>query len=472
MSRLVVVSNRIADPKQTVATGGLAVGVLGALEAGGGLWFGWSGELVEGDSRDTVVRTRRGVTYATIDLDRQQFDEYYNGFCNNTLWPLVHYSMGFLEYERSQFEAYLAVNELFARRLLPLLRPDDVIWVHDFHLIPLAARLRESGVTRPIGLFLHTPFPSFEVFRALPVYKELLQEFCAYDVVGFQTARDLDAFTESVAQPEIGARLASDGTVHWSGRSFRVDVFPIGVDVGACAGQAATHEHSRQLERIRASLHGRKLLIGVDRLDYSKGLPKRFRAYQRLLDTHPETHREVVFMQIAPPTRIGVRAYAEIRHELERAAGHINGEFAETDWMPLRYLNRAIDRGTLMAMFRLAKLGLVTPLRDGMNLVAKEYVAAQDPADPGVLVLSTMVGAAQELEEAVLVNPHDIDAVAQAISRGLAMPLKERRRRHAAMMRKLAQNDIATWRKRFVAALTAVGPSARGSLRTRRGSRH
>ncbi len=453
MSRIVVVSNRIADPNQTVATGGLAVGVLGALQKSGGVWFGWSGDIKEGQPDDARVRTRRGVTYATIDMDRRRFDQYYNGFCNNTLWPLFHYSVGFLEYDRAQFETYRGVSALFAHRLQPLLERDDLIWVHDFHLIPLAARLRDAGVTRPLGFFLHTPFPTFEVLRALPVYKELLHEFCAYDVVGFQTKRDLDAFRECMTQSEIGATLMQDGSLRCQDRTVRTEVFPIGVDVAACAAMAEANESSRQLQRVANSLHARQLMIGVDRLDYSKGLPKRFRAYQRLLDQYPETRRNVVFMQIAPPTRIGIRAYQEIRHELEQSAGHINGEFAETDWVPLRYLNRTIDRGTLMAMFRLARIGLVTPMRDGMNLVAKEFVAAQNPEDPGVLVLSTMAGAAQELQDAVLVNPYDIDAVVEGILRGLTMPLEERRARHEAMMGVLSRNSIDAWRERFVAAL-------------------
>ena len=470
MSRLVVVSNRIADPRRSVATGGLAIGVLGALENGGGLWFGWSGDISDEESSSAHVRTRRGVSFATIDLDERRFDRYYNGFCNNTLWPLFHYTVGLLEYERATFAAYLEVNALFARKLLLLLGNDDLIWVHDFHLIPLGARLREAGIACPLGFFLHTPFPSFEVLRSLPVYKELLKDLCAYDVVGFQTARDLKAFKDSMTQPEIGAELMPDGSLRCGTRILRADVFPIGVDVGACAALAEANEHSRQLERVAASLHGRKLLIGVDRLDYSKGLPKRFAAYQRVLETYPTTRSNIVFMQVAPPTRIGVRAYEEIRHELERAAGHINGRFAETDWVPLRYLNRSIDRGTLMAMFRLACIGLVTPVRDGMNLVAKEFVAAQDPADPGVLVLSTLAGAAQELQGAILVNPYDIDAVAEGIRAGLMMSLEERRERHAAMIEILTRNSIEAWRKRFVAALTATDVGSDSGGRTRSSS--
>lgn len=468
MSRVVVVSNRVADHKQSAAAGGLAVGVGAALENGGGVWFGWNGQLTDGEPLAPQIRVRRGVTYATVALNKEQFELYYNGFCNNTLWPLFHYRAGFFDYDRAQFGAYLAINESFARGLVPLLQPEDLIWVHDFHLIPLGARLRQAGVTQPLGFFLHTPFPSAEVLRALPVYEDVLRDLCVYDVVGFQTRRDLRAFQDAVTQPEIGGRMLADDTVQYRDRIVRADVFPIGIDVEGCARLAATHEHSRQLERIALSLQGRKLLIGVDRLDYSKGIPKRFQAFQKLLDAYPETHRNVVFMQIAAPTRIGVPVYTEIRHELERSAGHINGRFAEADWMPLRYLNRAVERGTLMALFRLARIGLVTPIRDGMNLVAKEYVAAQDPADPGVLVLSTMAGAAAELEDSVLVNPHDIEAMAEGIYRGLRMPLEERRTRHAAMMRALSRNDIDVWRRRFVEALAASKGS--GAAAERRGA--
>jgi trehalose 6-phosphate synthase len=341
-----------------------------------------------------------------------------------------------------------------------LLTPADVVWVHDFHLIPLGAFLRQTGQKQPLGFFLHTPLPSFEVLRALPVYKELLTQWCAYDLVGFQTDRDLRAFLDAISQPEIGGQVLADGSIRCGDRIVRAGAFPIGIDVATSAELAAANSHSRKLESIRASLHARQLIVGADRLDYSKGLPKRFQAYERLLERYEEQRVNVVFMQIAPRTRSGVRAYREIRHELERAAGNINGRYAEIDWVPLRYLNRVIDRGTLMATFRLARIGLVTPLRDGMNLVAKEYVAAQDPADPGVLVLSTMAGAAEELVDAVLVNPHDIDAVADGIHRGLQMPLAERRARHAAMLRLLRANDVYAWRDRFLDALAATARAA------------
>jgi trehalose 6-phosphate synthase len=455
VSRIVAVSNRVADPRQASA-GGLAVGILGALRNQGGIWFGWNGELTNGDPGDAEIRTRQGITYATIALNEEQFERYYNGFCNNALWPLFHFRLGLSEFDRGQFESYVAVSEVFADRLRPLLRDDDLIWVHDFHVIPLAARLRAAGVRQPLGLFLHTPFPPLDVLRALPVYMQLLRAMCCYDVVGFQTERDLRAFRDAASQAGIGVEALPDGSLRQGDRRISTAAFPIGIDVAACAARAAGHQDARQVQAVRAGLQHRKLMIGVDRLDYSKGLPERFEAYETFLEQHEEFRNQVVFMQIAAPTRIGVRAYAEIRHDLERMAGHINGLFADVDWVPLRYLNRAVDRGTLMSIFRFARVGLVTPLRDGMNLVAKEYVASQNPEDPGVLVLSTLAGAAEELRDAVLVNPHDSEGVAAGIEAGLTMPLEERRARHVAMLEVLRRNDIDTWRERFIGALQAT----------------
>ena len=456
MRRVVAVSNRVAEPGQGKSQGGLAVGVLSALEQEGGMWFGWNGKLGSGIYSEPQLIQRDRITYATFPLNRAKFDQYYNGFCNNILWPVFHYTLGLLKYDREQFHAYLQINALFARRLQPLLQPDDLIWVHDYHLIPLASELRRQGATQPIGFFLHTPFPPYEVLRALPVHRTLLEALCAYDVIGFQTKRDLRAFRESVSERGVGAVLLPGGRVRMGKHVLRAGVFPIGIDVQNCAAMAVAAHRQRRLARTRESLGHRTLLLGADRLDYSKGLPERFDAYERLLEKYEENRGNVVFMQVAPPTRIGVRAYREIREHLERAAGHINGRFGETDWVPLRYLNKNFERSTIMGLMRLARIGLVTPIRDGMNLVAKEYVAAQDPQQPGVLVLSIMAGAAQELDAAVLVNPYDADGVAAGIQTGLRMPLEERRERHQAMMKTLSRNDITAWRTRFIESLKAT----------------
>jgi trehalose 6-phosphate synthase len=455
--RIVAVSNRVASPSQAdQAVGGLAVGVLGALEEHGGIWFGWNGDLrleSRGDRR-LEIEEHGKIRFVGIDLDEADFEGYYNGFSNKVLWPLLHYLLGFISYRRSDFEAYLRVNATFARHLVPLLEPDDVVWVHDYHLIPLGAELRRLGVDQPIGFFLHVPFPGYDVLQALPDRDFILKALCAYDVVGFQTARDLASFRDAVTQPGIGGSL-EDGAISIGGRRLTAGVYPIGVDVDLLLRFATEAQGESEVTRTLQSLGDRQFIIGVDRLDYSKGLEERFHAYARLLEKHPEMHGAVSYTQIAPPTRVGVRAYEEIRASLEQTTGAINGRFATLDWVPLKYINTGLDRRALMGLLRLADVGLVTPIRDGMNLVAKEFVAAQDPRNPGVLVLSELAGASVELCDAVLVNPYDVDNVADGIHRALSMPLGERRERHRAMIDVLRKNDIVAWRDRFVDALLA-----------------
>ena len=317
-------------------------------------------------------------------------------------------------------------------------------------VLALAVWLRDRGVTAPIGFFLHTPFPTPEVLRTLPTYADLLRDLAAYDVVGLHTTRDRDALLSAWHR---GWRETPDGRVEVEGRRIAVEAFPISIETEEIAAEAPAAWNTRAAHRLRDSLVGRDLIIGVDRLDYSKGLPRRFEAFRALLDHWPDRRGRVSFMQIAPPTREDVADYQEIRHQLESLAGAINGEFADIDWVPLRYLNKSVPRKTLLGFYRSARVGLVTPMRDGMNLVAKEYAAAQDPQDPGVLVLSEFAGAAEELETALIVNPFDVEGVAEALERALTMPVEERRDRHAAMMRVLRRNDIGHWRRRFVAAL-------------------
>src|SRR6185437_5208438 len=349
---------------------------------------------------------------------RQDFDEYYNGFANRVLWPLFHYRPGLIDYQRSDHAGYMRVNRQFAGHLAALLRPTDLIWVHDYHLLPLGDELRRLGVEQPIGFFLHTPFPAAEVFRILPNHSKLIRAMCAYDLIGFQTENDCQGFCDYLVR-WAGAKVAG-GEVQAFGRTMRVGSFPIGIDVDAIAEQAAQSDGSRQIRRLNDSLRERSLIIGVDRLDYSKGLQPRFKAFERLLEMFPETRGRVTLMQIAPPSRSSVPEYLQIRRALETAAGHINGRFAEFDWMPLRYLNKSFNQRTLSGFLRAARIGLVTPIRDGMNLVAKEYVAAQNPSDPGVLVLSCFAGAVRELGDALIVNPFDIDGIAEAMHDALA----------------------------------------------------
>ncbi|WP_116807794.1 alpha,alpha-trehalose-phosphate synthase (UDP-forming) [Steroidobacter cummioxidans] len=453
MTRLVCVSNRISLPRKSAAPGGLAVGILSALKRTGGLWFGWGGETSEGEPGDPDLHIRDGVTYATIELRKAEFELYYNGYSNDVLWPLFHYFSKGMRYSNEQREAYENVNRIFAQKLLPLLQPRDLIWVHDYHLIPLGRRLRELGVQRPMGFFLHIPFPNIEMLRVLPCYAELLRDLTSYDVVGFQTQNDLRSFHSGIEHLFGAEAVRPDGRIRIGDRVIRAEVFPIGIDVAAVENEALEASTTDVVRRMTDSLMGRSLMMGVDRLDYSKGLVERFSAYQQFLETHPENLGRITYIQIAPLSRTDVRAYAEIRQALEQAAGRTNGRFADTDWTPIRYLNRNFPHATLMGFLRAAKVGLVTPLRDGMNLVAKEFVAAQDPADPGVLILSNLAGAARELASSLLVNPYDVRGVSHAMQAALSMPLSERRERHADMMKVLRRNDIAAWTRRFMEAL-------------------
>jgi|SoiMethySBSTD1v2_1073268.scaffolds.fasta_scaffold153619_2 trehalose 6-phosphate synthase len=453
MSRLVCVSNRIMLPRKAAAPGGLAVGILAALKRSGGLWFGWGGETTDTEPGEPDIHIREGVTYATIELRKRDFDLYYSGYANEVLWPLFHYFLKGMRYAHEQRDAYEDVNRQFAQKLTPLLEPRDVIWVHDYHLIPLGRRLREAGARQPIGFFLHIPFPNIEMLRVLPSYAELLRDLTAYDVVGFQTQNDLRAFHSGIEQVLGKEAIRSDGRIRVGERLLRAEVFPIGIDVDGVLEEGATAISSDVVRRMSDSLMGRSLMMGVDRLDYSKGLVERFSAYQYFLEAFPENLGRITYIQIAPLSRTDVKGYAEIRQSLEQAAGRTNGRFADTDWTPIRYLNRNFPHAVLMGFLRAAKVGLVTPLRDGMNLVAKEFVAAQDPDDPGVLILSNLAGAARELNAALLVNPYDYRAVGHAIQAALAMPLPERRERHAAMMQVLRRNDIVAWTRRFFDAL-------------------
>jgi trehalose 6-phosphate synthase len=452
--RLVVVSNRLPAERGKSSTGGLAVAVQAALEQSGGIWFGWSGHVGDTAAPPHITDTGR-LSYATVDLTRQDYEEYYNGYANRVLWPLFHFRSGLVEFRRPDLAGYLRVNRQFAASLTPMLLPRDLVWVHDYHLIPLGRELRRLSVTQPIGFFLHTPFPPVELLHVLPNHRDLMEAMCEYDLVGFQTAGDLHGFRDYLLR-ELGAEDLGNGRLRAMGRVIHAAVYPIGIDAELVAEHAQSAGSSRLTRRLLESLRDRDLIIGVDRLDYSKGLLARFEAFEKLIEAYPETRGHVTLMQIAPPTRSEVPEYLEIRRTLEAAAGHINGRFAEFDWTPLRYLNKTFNQRTLAGFFRASRIGLVTPLRDGMNLVAKEWVASQDPEDPGVLVLSCFAGAAAELPEALIVNPVDRLEVTEAMQRGLTMPLAERRERWEAMMKMLRRNDLTVWRENFVRDLGAI----------------
>ncbi len=461
MSRLVVVSNRVAMPHEARA-GGLAVALRAALGEHGGMWFGWSGKRVREPSGTLHELQDGDIRYATIDLSYGDFDAYYNGFANRTLWPLLHFRMDLVDYTRETYDGYRRVNALFADRLAALLAEDDIVWVHDYHLIPLAQRLRERGVGNRIGFFLHVPMPSSDLLAALPAHHELFAALSAYDLVGFQTQRDLERFQDYV-RLFGGGRVIESGLMETAeGGRFRAGAFPIGIDTAAIAAQAPAAMKRSAVRRLRDSLPGRSLVIGVDRLDYSKGLPDRMRAFERHLERHPDQGGLLTFLQIAPPSRSDVPEYQALRRELEGLSGRINSRHSVPDWTPVRYVNRNFPHDVLTGFYRLADMALVTPLRDGMNLVAKEFVAAQDPDNPGVLVLSRFAGAAAELVEALQVNPYDLDGVADAIATAAAMPMAERRERWRALMDRIEGYDIHAWRRDFLEVLDAPTPAQAG----------
>ncbi|MGH8140643.1 MAG: alpha,alpha-trehalose-phosphate synthase (UDP-forming) [Steroidobacteraceae bacterium] len=428
------------------------MGVLAALQHTGGLWFGWSGETSEAPSQTPDILTRGNIRFATIDLKPAEFDAYYNGYCNGTLWPLFHYFPDRFTHEQLQSEAYQAVNEQFARQLLKLLQPGDAVWVHDYQLIPLGRCLRQLRFEGPIGFFLHIPFPHVQILRLLPDYAALIRDLGQYDLVGFQTEDDLRSFLTCL-DPEPAA-LPADQCIDFAGRRVRLGAYPIGIEVDEVIDEAVTTLAQETVQRMIVSLMGRKLIIGVDRLDYTKGLTERFASFEQFLEAFPENQGNVTFLQIAPLSRADVLAYSEIRQALEQSAGRLNGRFAEADWTPIRYLNRDYTRSTLMGFLRAAQVALVTPVRDGMNLVAKEFVAAQDPKDPGVLILSPMAGAARELTGALQVNPYDKRGMALALQTALNMPLEERRQRHQQMLQAVRERDIHSWYGRFIFDLT------------------
>ncbi len=451
MGRLIVVSNRVVEPSQEARAGGLAVGLLEALRENGGLWFGWDGDTVaDGEATKISVAQHESITIATMSLREKDYQDYYHGFSNSVLWPVFHNRLDLAQINSEAADGYRRVNEDFARALATLLGPGDLVWVHDYHLIPMAAELRRLGCRNRIGFFLHIPFPTPEVFVAAPEHEWLMRCLLAYDLIGLQTRSDVGNFERSLQ--ELEDKVPPEGP-EWPAFLGVVAAFPIGIDVDAFAAMANTTEAQARIQQLNRHASARIHIIGVDRLDYSKGLPERLRSFRRLLELYPENQKVATLMQIAPPTREDVDAYADIRHELEALSGAINGEFGDFDWTPVRYIHRVVPRETLAALFRGSQVGLVTPLRDGMNLVAKEYVAAQDETDPGVLVLSRFAGAAEDLVEALIVNPYDPDEVAEAMQQAIKMPRAERVERHMALLQRVRDRDVRHWRESFLAAL-------------------
>ena len=453
MNRLVVVSNRVPAPSAAGAqAGGLAVALESLMESRGGLWFGWSGRITDNPS-DTPRRLDAGqVRFATLDLSVEEHERYYNEFANSTLWPLLHSMHELMKFDRRNAIAYRAVNQRFTDSLVPMLTPTDMIWVHDYHLMCMPAMLRAQGVTAPIGFFLHIPFPSPDVLASVPEAGSIVRDLLAADLLGFQTQNDIDNFAEAAIRLADAQRLPG-GSLSLGGHEVRLGVFPVEIDGKEFSCIAEDAWRSVPAERLRRSLAGQQLILGVDRMDPTKGLPQRLAGYRRLLETRERFHRRVTFLQIAAESRKDVIAYKDLRDAIEQEAGAINSAFSDADWTPLRLIARAGARATMAGYMREARVGLVTPLRDGMNLVAKEFVAAQDCQDPGVLVLSRFAGAAQQLEGSIFVNPYDVDEIAEAMETALTMTLPDRKARWRANWAAIEDASALGWGRSFLAAL-------------------
>jgi len=447
--RLVVVSNRI--PTEAEPSGGLVVALHSALCAKGGIWIGSHPDLSEAPSAQLQpIGNEQRYTRLAFQITQREHEEFYLGFANSVLWPVCHRRGDLVDFKRSFQNAYMEVNKRLARLIVDVVEPDDLIWIQDYHFFPLASELRKLGFTGRIGFFLHIPFPTLGDLGALPESANLADWLADYDLVGLQTRADVARCLE-MFRSQNQAEVMLDGRIKYGAQVFSVRSFPIGIDVTAFARAASQTPTGADLG---PDMRG-EYILGVDRLDYSKGLPNRFRAFAQYLEKRPDKDRRVSLLQIAPPTREEVMAYKQIRSELEELAGRLNGEHAELDWTPLRYIHRNINRNLLAKLYRGARVGMVTPLADGMNLVAKEYVAAQDPDDPGVLVLSHLAGAAEDLTEALLVNPYDIEGMSDALSQALDMPLEERKRRYTACMDQVEKTDVNVWCNSFISALEA-----------------
>jgi trehalose 6-phosphate synthase len=456
LARIFIISNRVAIPRAGTHPGGLEVALKATLRKHPCVWLGWSGEVNEHPRTKTI--THGANSYIVTDLKPEDFDEYYNGFANRVLWPIFHYRLDLAEFSRRDLSGYLRVNEHFADELAKVLMPEDIVWVHDYHLIPLAKALRARNLNNRIGFFLHIPLPPPEILTAMPNHETLIPSLGSYDLVGFQTDGDAANFARYLAK-ELGTPSHMSLRLGSGDRAMRIGTFPVGIETRDFTRLARRAVKTAFVQEVIASVPG-TLMIGVDRLDYSKGIALRLEAYERFLAAHAEWHGKITYLQITPKSRSAIKEYAEIEAAVNSAAGRINGAYGQANWLPMRYVNRSYSRTALAGLYAAARVGLVTPMRDGMNLVAKEFVAAQDADDPGVLILSRFAGAADEFREALLINPYDPDAVAAAIARAVMMPKDERRKRHAELYAALLRNDISKWGDKFLRALSPASKSA------------
>lgn len=458
MANTILVSNRLpvridseGNPERT--QGGLASGLAGAgIDA---LWVGWPGAPSEQLTDPEKLRHRLAeLKVAPVFLNEQELETYYEGYSNATLWPLLHAMASRVAVSREWFENYQAVNQRFADEVLLHAQPGDTVWIHDFHLFLLPRMLRNAGVNLRIGFFLHTPFPSSDLFRILPEREALLTGLLGADLIGFHTYGYLRHFRSTLLRV-LGIESEVD-SVRQSTHIAQIGVHPIGHDHAGFVRALASPEFKRALAEHTTQLGSLRLVLSVERLDYTKGIPQKLEAIRQFLVEHPQWRKRVLFVVIAVPSRQGISEYDDLTEEVQREVGAINGEFGAIGYVPLQFLHQGFPQAELAALYALADVCLVTPLVDGMNLVAKEFIACKavcEQAKPGVLVLSEFAGAAHEMSDALLVNPHDVSSVATAIADGLAMTYEERHRRTDAMGPRVVRNDANAWARKFLGAL-------------------
>jgi len=471
MSRLLIVSNRLPVTVKlegnrvsaAPSSGGLATGLRGPHERSGGLWIGWPGDVtrLSPEQRAELEASLAAQRTVPIYLTTGEVARYYEGYANGVLWPLFHYLLERIPLESADWEPYRRVNERFADAVEARYRDGDIIWVHDYQLMLLPALLRRRLPRARIGFFLHIPFPSDEIFRTLPQRSALLEGLLGADLIGFHTLSYVRHFASSLSQV-LGLEADVD-RLWYGGREIRLGAWPMGIDANEFAALGDAPEVTQEAERLRHAMKEPHLFLGIDRLDYTKGIPRRLLTMERMLEREPALRGKVRLLQLSVPSRDKVVAYQEYRREVEQLAGRINGAHATVDSVPIHYLYRSVSAKQLAALYRAADVMLVTPLRDGMNLVAKEFVATRTDED-GVLVLSELAGAASELGEALRVNPYDLDHTAATIRRAMTMPREERRARMRALRQRVATWDVHRWAESYLEALESTRDGERISV--------
>lgn len=468
-SRLIVVSNRLPIVIEkgiekgyvlSHASGGLVTAMTPVLKRNGGVWIGWAGNYIEEniDTEELLEQEMKNLNYRykSVDLNLKDYELYYKGFSNEILWPLFHNMSVLCKFVAKYYEAYIKVNKKFVQTIMDELIENDFIWIHDYHLIHTGKGLRENGVKNTIAFFLHIPFPHFETFNRIPCRLDIVDAMLSYDLVGFQTEIDMKNFLEVVTSLTDDAEIVKkeEGIVKivTDKGECKVGVFPISIDYDEFYDQAKSEEVSTMTREIKTSYPGQKIMLGIDRLDYSKGVPQKLKAFRRLLETNPSLHRKVKLVQVMVPSRENIAKYIDLKSEIEELVGEINGKFSQLGWIPIQYFYHSLNRAELLAYYRMADIALVTPLKDGMNLVAKEYCASNVNKD-GVLILSEFAGAKYQFKDsAILINPFDEDSVVDSIKKALSMDAQEKKKRMENMQNNIQKFDIYWWVDTFLKA--------------------